>query len=206
MNLGHAVLLDDVSLKILVVVGAAALIFILARLFSHSSEETVHAAPSLVSTFPAVAPHSSLTEKSKAGVPAVGSEIPFPFDIVELEAQYGPRFFRPIVLNYWFAETDLVAGPADPQNFCDEFFIELEHPHDNYRWRDSYVIATPAGISAAMASDGDSARWADGTLIVPRYDLAVIMRAVMERYAESEGAASATQMQAAQRKKAPEVV
>jgi hypothetical protein len=110
----------------------------------------------------------------------VGKEIPFPFDIRELEQKYGPELKRPRILNYYFKTTDLIEGPQDPENFVDEFFVEFENPDDDHRWTSTNTIVTPRGISNTLAETADKFLYGDGMIIVPRYDLAMILRAVIE--------------------------
>jgi hypothetical protein len=110
----------------------------------------------------------------------VGSEIPFPFDIRELEQQYGPNVKRPRLLNYYFTKVDLISGPTVPDDFVDEFCVELENQDDNHRWTSTYTIATPKGLSNLLARDGYRYVYGDGMIIVPRYDLSAILRAVLE--------------------------
>lgn len=118
------------------------------------------------------------------GVPLVGSEIDFPFDVRELEAKHGAEFFRPNILNYYFRDTDLVAGPPDPEAFYDELFLDLEHPETGHRWTATFNVATPQGLARVMAEDRTRYLFGEGTIIVDRFDLANILRAVMEHFAE----------------------
>jgi len=118
------------------------------------------------------------------GVPLVGSEIDFPFDVRELEAKHGADFFRPNILNYYFRNTDLVAGPPEPESFYDELFLDLEHPQTGHRWTATFHVTTPRGLARVMAEDRTRYIFAEGTIIVDRFDLANILRAVMEHFAE----------------------
>jgi hypothetical protein len=169
--------LDSDLAKIALLSGAATVLYLLARHLSQaprSSDLPVALDPEPL----------SFSEPVKPVVPPVGYEIPFPLDVRELEAKYGPGFARPNILNYYFRHTDLVEGPRDPEDFYDEFFVELENPEHEHRWTTSFHVATPKGLERVMREDGSEFVYGEGTIIVPRFDLATILRAVLERYAE----------------------
>jgi hypothetical protein len=130
-------------------------------------------------------PPDPLEEQRTRHVPAVGKEIAFPFDIREFEAQYGPDFKRPSILNYYFTATDLIKGPPDPEAFYDSFSIEFLNEDDNHRWTSEYTIATPQGIDQHMADNRYKAQYGDGMIILRRYDLADILRAVVELHIDT---------------------
>jgi hypothetical protein len=120
-------------------------------------------------------------EELEIGEPSVvGREIPFPFDIRELEQKYGAEFKRPRILNYYFKATDLIEGPEDPEDFVDEFLVEFENPDDGHRWTSTNTVATPHGISRIFAETADKFLYGDSMIIVPKYDLSAILRAVIE--------------------------
>jgi hypothetical protein len=157
--------------------GAASALYLLARHLSRASE------PSDFST--ALDPEPpAFPEPVKPAVPLVGYEIPFPLDVREMESQYGPGFARPNILNYYFRHTDMVEGPPDPEDLYDEFFVELENPAHEHRWTTSFHVATPKGLERVMREDRSEFVYGEGTIIVQRFDLAVILRAVLEHFAE----------------------
>lgn len=163
--------------KLALLSGAATALYLLARHLSRASEPSDLAA--------ALDPEPpSFPEPVKPPVPLVGHEIPFPLDVRQLEAKYGPGFARPHILNYYFRHTDLVEGPSDPEDLYDEFFVELENPEHEHRWTTSFHVATPKGLKRVMQEDRSDFLYGEGTIIVPRFDLAVILRAVLEHYAE----------------------
>jgi hypothetical protein len=155
--------------KLLVLIAIAAVIMFVARRFSElpSGDELTPLEPQ--TEIPPV-------------VPVTGSEIPFPFDVRELESEYGGAAKRPRILNYWFRKTDLVAGPDDKSVFCDEFFMEMVSDDAGHRWTAEHLIATPRGLEKMMAENNYSSFFGDGMIVVPRYELAHILRAVLERY------------------------
>src|SRR5260370_3533936 len=127
---------------------------------------------------------SSTPDSERKSPPRVGNELPFPLDVdeleVELEEKYGPDFFRPKILNYFFRNTDLETGPMDPTDFFDQFVIELENPEDGYQWTQSAMVTTPKGLGRMMAENREDAVWEKNLLVVKRFDLSLILRSVLE--------------------------
>jgi hypothetical protein len=185
--------MESLLLKVAAVAACAVALFVIARLLSQASDNQ-SLSPQLVplKSEPAFRP-------GPRPVPRVGRELPFPFDIRELEAElaekYGPDFFRPKILNYYFMNTDLETGPADPANFYDDFYVEFENPEDGHRWTSSFWVTTPAGLTRQMDESREAAIWGTGTLVVKRFDLKVILRAILESHADSHAADKAAEAQ-----------
>ena len=126
-----------------------------------------------------------------AGQPAVvGAELPFPVGVPAVERLPSGRYNRPKILNYYFSNLDLLAGPPNPRSFCDQFFVEFESPETGAQWTSEYTVASPFGLQDLLDQTGQNLYF-DGTLIiVPRWDMAQILKTVlddvMERYAHAE--------------------
>lgn len=173
--------MDDDALKIVLFSGVLAGVYLLARFARRISDQ---ANPVRRLEFPELqAPGPEPLRRSPT---LVGKEIPFPLDVRELEARHGPGFWRPNLLNYFFHETDLVTGSPDPDAFHDELFVELENPENGYRWTDSFDVVTPMGLTRVMREERSDFVYGTGTIIVRRYDLKTILRAVLEHYAGAE--------------------
>lgn len=179
------------TLKVALVVACAFALFALSRSLSSRAEHN-HTMP---------VPSDSLEPPFKrppSVTPKVGSELPFPFDMrrleAELEAKYGPDFFRPVILNYYFGHMDIATGPPNPADFYDEFYIEFENPDEGHRWTSSYWVTTPAGLARQMDEERSNAIWGYGTLVVRRFDLETILRAILEDYAESHAGQADTEI------------
>ena len=171
--------------RLAIMVGAGAALYYVAR-------STSHPEPPLAPSFP------SSTEPPLEKHPAVvGSEIPFPFDLRELDDQF-PDFERPRIHNYYFRETDLVNGPNDPNSFYDEFFIECETPKTGERWTDSFFVGTPNGLKSAMAEEHKKFMVCNKTIVVSSYDLASILRGVLQSYAEGQALEAEAEQESAQ--------
>lgn len=111
---------------------------------------------------------------------AVGSDLPFPVSLPELAQSPDGRYNRPRVLNYYFTKIDLVTGPSNRQAFCDDFVIELQNPATGYTWRWEYTIASPQGLQQEMDDGKSSSLYLESVIVVPRWDMAAILTAVMD--------------------------
>jgi hypothetical protein len=130
-------------------------------------------------------PYDDDFDRTQAKDPAVvGKELPFPFES-ELEQLYNAGTLKADLLNYYFKSIDLVAGPADPYNFLDEFSCEFENRDDGHKWTATYTVATPQGIAAFIAKENYRYVLGDSMIIVPRYDLATILRAVVDLHQDT---------------------
>lgn len=158
---------------ILVVIGA--LIFYVGRRTSEGSAPTAEHVPPPEPELP----YEDFDEPSAKQPAVVGNELPFPFES-ELEQLYNAGTMRADFLNYYFKETDLVSGPADPYNFVDEFSAEFENRDDGHKGTATYTVATPQGLSSLLARDGYRYVLGDGMIIIPRYDLATVLRAILD--------------------------
>lgn len=176
--------MELLAFKIAALAACGFLLFYVARAFSGSSSNNLAQQP-LANNVP---PPDLAEPDRKTPVPRVGSEIPFPLNIHELEAEleekYGPEFFRPRILNYYFSQIDLETGPMDPTNFCDQFSIEFENPSDGYSWTSSAMVTTPKGLGRMMDEERKDAIWERNMLVVKRYDLRLILRSFLEDMAE----------------------
>lgn len=178
--------------KIIIFLAVFVALLVIGRILSSSSE--VHAAE-----LPHPAPQpGSLLEVAQGSIPTdgeqhatpTGAEIDFPIQLPPVKQLEDGRFNRPNILNYHFARTDLVRGPADPGCFCDDFFIEAQDPQSEHVWTFAYTVATPAGLRQVMDDEKfDSLYFDRGVVIVPRWDLKLILETVLEEIMKSYGAA-----------------
>jgi len=166
-------------------------LLVLGRLLSRTSE--VHAAslprpePQSGNTGPlVVAPVDSETSQTPG---LIGAEIAFPIQLPPVKQREDGTYNRPEILNYYFAKTDLVYGPADPDSLFDELTIETLDPGNNLVLNYLYTVATPAGLRRAMDQDKLASLYLDQipVVIVPRWDLALILETVVEEIMKSYG-------------------
>ena len=88
------------------------------------------------------------------------------------------------IVKFYFTKFDLNHGPEDPLVFYDELFVELYDADSGHRWTSSYGVATPAGLSKILQDKSWSYLYANGIVVVEKYDLSRIREAVVARIAE----------------------
>ena len=82
---------------------------------------------------------------------------------------------------FFFEKVDAIPGPADPAVFADELHIELYDSDSGHTWWQSYFVATPPGLTAILREKSWRYLHAPQILVLPRYDLEEIRRAVVSR-------------------------
>jgi len=109
-----------------------------------------------------------------------------PAPVVPAEVSFGPEpQLGPVrITKFYFSKFDLAAGPQDPDSFYDELFVEVYDPDSGSRWMQSYGVATPRGLEEILKDKDWNYLYANGIIVVPRYDLAPIREAVVARIAE----------------------
>ena len=107
-------------------------------------------------------------------------EASLPAAIAAPEAELGP--IR--IVNFYFSKFDAVRGPADSSVFHDEVFVELYDSQSGHRWTHSYGVATPEGLSQILEEKSWFYLYANGIIVVQKYDLNRIREAVVARIAE----------------------
>jgi hypothetical protein len=127
----------------------------------------------------------------------IGAELPFPVALPPVQQLPSGRYNRPKVLNYYFSNLDLKTGPDNPRVFCDQLFVQFEAPETGATWTSEYTVASPFGLQELMDGTGQNLTF-DGTIvIVPRWDMALILRTVLEdvidKYAHAEPDNDATE-------------
>jgi hypothetical protein len=89
-----------------------------------------------------------------------------------------------VVSRYYFRETDVESGPADPADFYDELFIDLRDAESAQTWQNSLHVATPRGLDRMMAEEGWDSVIGGELLIVRKYDLQTILRGATDHLQE----------------------
>jgi hypothetical protein len=88
------------------------------------------------------------------------------------------------VSRYYFRETDLETGPADPADFYDELFIELREADSGQTWQNSIHVATPRALDRVMAEENWDSVIGTELLIVRRYDRETILHGALNHLEE----------------------
>jgi len=96
----------------------------------------------------------------------------FPFD---------PLLGRIQIKKFFFKKADAIPGPEDMDAFADELYVQLYDPDTGHGWWQSWFVATPEGLSAILRDKSWKYLYAPEMIVVPRYDLEEIRRAVVSR-------------------------
>lgn len=179
------------ELKIILFAAVFAALLVLGRLLSRISE--VHAASlPIPANQPGSVPQLSVAPVETSlsvETPVIGAEIPFPIRIPPIEQRKDGTYNRPEILNYYFENTDLLHGPADPDSLFDVLVVETVDPGNNYRINYGYTVATPAGLRRTMAEEKQPSLYLHSmpVIIVPRWDLALILQTVVDEIMKTYG-------------------
>lgn len=96
----------------------------------------------------------------------------FPFD---------PLLGKIRIKKFFFEKVDAIPRPDDPSVFADELHVELYDPDSDHWWWQSYFVATPQGLAQILREKSWKYLHAPQILVLPRYDLEEIRRAVVSR-------------------------
>ena len=111
--------------------------------------------------------------------------LPAPREARALGSHYDPAINPDLVITeYNFRSFDADLGPPDPNAFYDELIFNAYNRKDGYRFSGSMVVASPRGLEAELREDAHSYLEGDGTVILQRYDLRPILRALVERHTD----------------------
>lgn len=176
-------------IKILIFVGAFVLLLLIGRILSASSEVHAHELPHDGAP---LTPVQAVEEAPTASTGEVltGAEVGFPFSLPPVTEDTKGKFNRPYYTNYYFAKTDLIRGPADPRSFYDEFFLVAQDPASEHMWETKYIVTTPSGLQQLMSKEQFvSVYLDDAVIVVSEWNLAVILRTVVDEDLKRFGAA-----------------
>ena len=131
-------------------------------------------------------PYPARQEEEQQEPVLTGYDMPFPIAVPPRILRGDGTWNRPEIRNYFFGKTDLVRGPEDSRAFCDEFTIQFEIPETSQKWFAQYTVATPAGLEKLVNSQRSGAVMMEHTvIIVPRWDLAAVLRVIVDAMMES---------------------
>ena len=89
-----------------------------------------------------------------------------------------------VVSRYYFRQTEIGKVPADPTDFYDELFIDLQDPVSGQTWQNSIHVATPHALDRVMVEEQWDSVIGTELLIVRRYDLDTILHGAIEHLQE----------------------
>lgn len=122
-------------------------------------------------------PHDLISGESQRKVwPPSAEEVAasLPFD---------PLLGRIQIRKLFFDKTDVSPGPSDPEVFADDLHIQLYDPESGHSWWQAYFVATPQGLANILREKHWRYLHAPDILVLPRYDVEEIRRAVVSRIA-----------------------
>ncbi len=161
-----------------------ALLYLIARLVAGRKQRVPpQTATPLQPALPVVttALRSSVLELPPVSAPAVSVA---PISVAPVSVANDALCIPPRIHNYHFAHTDLVRGPADPRDFYDDFFVEMEDHADGQRFTEQFTVATPAGLARLMREEGVAHLFPENLLLVSNFNLGEVLTAVVSRYAD----------------------
>jgi hypothetical protein len=97
-----------------------------------------------------------------------------------------PQFASPMeIKNYRFANFDHRVGPSNPENFHELLYVDVgpEGSTADVR-RYALHVTTPKGLSARIENNSSGYRFGSNLLVVERFDLEMILRALRDRINE----------------------
>lgn len=178
-------------IKIVIFLAAFALLLFIGRLLSRSSE--------IRGGMPLGTPAEPHSEQpvfhepeplygQKPEPALTGKELGFPIKVPPLRRDGDGKYNRPNFLNYYFGKIDMVRGPADPASFFDEFYLQAQDPASSHIWTYEYTVATPAGLQEVMNTERFASLYFESpVVIVPRWDLEMILHTVTEEILKHYG-------------------
>lgn len=168
--------------KVIIFVAAFLLLIILGRKFS-SSGESIPIPPSLPKTDDEL-PEEDPAPNNKPAL--IGADMPFPIYVPQITQDQDGKYNRPEFLNYYFEHIDLRQGPSDPTTFYDHLFLEARDLENSHTIHYKFFVASPSGLQKALAEERIPAiHLREDAFIVSRWDLAMILEAVVKYVMES---------------------
>jgi len=102
-------------------------------------------------------------------------------DEIAASFPYDPALGKIRMKKFFFEKIDALLGPPEPDVFADDLHVELYDPDSDSAWWQSYFVATPTGLSQILRKKAWKYLYATEILVLPRYDLEEIRRAVVSR-------------------------
>ena len=94
---------------------------------------------------------------------------------------FDPSLGKIQIKKLYFDKADVSPGPENSEIFADDLHIQLYDPDSNRYWWQSYFVATPKGLDKVLREKSWNYLYAPEMLVIPRYDLEEIRRAVVSR-------------------------
>ena len=171
-------------LKLLGIAGAAVALYIVARRLGGDGESypppADNAGPTQLSTSqadPSVPGESQEFEKQNSNEPT------------DEEPPGGEDDLQPhnIQITDWsFATFEVATGPPDGNCFAEELWVDLHDNSSGHNWKQTYFVATPAGLQQTLHENKSKFLFVPKVLIMDRYDAKELRTAVLQDLAAME--------------------
>jgi len=170
--------LDGSGIKLVALALCAVGIYAFARWASGLGQPGPGEVPPILPSLPAS--HSA----GLGAAPAVAA-VPDPQEVVASFPD-DPELGRLRIAKFFFKKLDAVPGPPDPRVFADDLYVELYDPDTGHEWWQSYFVASPQGLDRILRNKSWDYLYAPEMIVVPRYNLEGIRRAVVSRIVASQ--------------------
>jgi hypothetical protein len=107
---------------------------------------------------------------------AVGADVGLPLRVAQMIREM-PEDERPKILNYYFEQIDLKTGPAEPADFLDRVFVQIETDDGKPFTSPAVVVTTPTALARLLREPRRTGIYAASYIIVDRFDMAAILGA-----------------------------
>jgi hypothetical protein len=164
---------SDDALKLLLLIAVGSGLIVLGRWSSRLTAGAKHNFPANVPT-----PDTDLLLPDDPPGPRV-----WPPSAEEIAASlpFDPLLGKIRIKKFFFKRVDAIPGPEEPEVFADDLNVELYDPDSGHTWWQSYLVATPQGLAKLLRDKSWKYLHAPEILVLPRYDLEEIRRAVVSR-------------------------
>jgi hypothetical protein len=86
-----------------------------------------------------------------------------------------------IEIRAWnFATFEIETGPPDPNCFADDLWMDLFDSSTGHGWRQTYFVATSAGLEKMLRDNKTSFMFLPQILVLNRYDINQLRKAVLD--------------------------
>ena len=85
------------------------------------------------------------------------------------------------IRSFYFKTFNALTGPPDPESFCDELTVEVEHIDTGNRSLWGFTVGTPKGFESLLREKKWQLLYSPAVFVFQKYDLAKIREAVVER-------------------------
>ena len=90
------------------------------------------------------------------------------------------------ITDWSFATFEIAAGPPDRNCFAEELWVDLHDDSSGHNWRQTYFVATPAGLQKTLRESKSKFIFIPKVLVMDRYDAKELRVVLLEDLAAME--------------------